>query len=391
MFQKELTKIQLKQTYEFPIEEYRARLEKVQAEMANNNLPALLLHQPENIRYVSGFFTTGIFSYHALLIPAEGEPVLIIRDMEEGAMRNTAWVSQRTAYADDKNPVPASIAAAACAVEQLGLSESVIGVDLHSWFLTPERLNELKRQLPKVTFVEEPKIVDLLRVIKSPNEIAVIRRAAAAVCAGMRGAIAAVQDGITERELATATYASLIKGGSESPVDGVIISGERTVELHGRFTDRVVQPGDPVYFELTGSVSWYVARTMRTVINGKPTDAQRRLADTIYSIQDAGIEKMQVGANAGEVDRIFREGMIRSGAKESYTNRTAYSIGLTYRPSAGEFIRELVPGSDWTFQPGMVFHVLTMAQGLGFSETILITENGPERLTDIERKLFSLK
>ncbi|TIV13340.1 MAG: aminopeptidase P family protein, partial [Mesorhizobium sp.] len=66
-----------------------------------------------------------------------------------------------------------------------------------------------------------------------------------------------------------------------------------------------------------------------------------------------------------------------------------YSLGLNQRPSAGEFIREFVPDVEWVLEPGMVFHMLMMAAGMGFSETVLVTEHGPERLTTMERKLFS--
>ncbi|WMY10885.1 M24 family metallopeptidase [Paraburkholderia phenoliruptrix] len=374
---------------DFPIHEYKQRLTALQQQLEKNRLPAVLLHQPENIRYISGFYTTGYFSYHALLVPMQGDPILVLRDMEVAAARKTAWVSSWTTYADAKDPLPAAIAASVEALNQAGLSASTIGVDLHSWFLTPERLNELKAQARQATFVAEPKLVDHLRLVKSELEIEVYRRAAQAVQAGMRAAIGAVRTGVTERELAASTYAALVAGGSESPVDGVITSGERTFELHGRFTDRQVQPGDQVYYELTGSVDWYVARLMRTAVNGKPTDDQKRVADSIIRVQDDGIALMQPGAVGADVDKVFREGLIKSGVRTTYTNRTAYSIGLNHRPSAGEFIRELVPGVDWTFQPGMVFHVLMMGQGVGFSETVLITEKGPERLTTMERSLFS--
>ena len=369
-------------------QEYEQRLAATQQAMEKAGLPALLLHQPESVRYLSGLNTTGFFSYHALLVPARGKPILVIRDVEESAARHTAWVKEWTTYADAKDPLPAAIAAGIRALDQAGLAGSKIGVDFNSWYLTPERLQELRRQAPRATFVEEPKIVDHLRLIKSKAEIEIIRRAARAVEAGMRGAIAAVKTGVSERELAAATYSALVLGGGDV-VDGVITSGERTLELHGRASDRRIQDGDPVYYELTGYVEWYVARIIRSVINGKPTDAQLRVADAILSVQDAGIAMMRPGVVAGEVDKVFREGLLRTGVRKSYTNRSAYSIGMSFRATAGEFIRELVPGVDWTFEPGMVFHVLMMAQGIGFSETILITENGPERITTMERKLFS--
>ncbi|TIW73947.1 MAG: M24 family metallopeptidase, partial [Mesorhizobium sp.] len=98
---------------------------------------------------------------------------------------------------------------------------------------------------------------------------------------------------------------------------------------------------------------------------------------------------MRPGTPASVVDRACREPLLASGLRETYTNRAGYSLGLNHRPSAGEFIREFVPGVEWVLEPGMVFHMLMMAAGMGFSETVLVTEKGPERLTTMERKLFS--
>ncbi|BAB52576.1 M24 family metallopeptidase [Mesorhizobium japonicum] len=376
---------------DFVAEEYSRRLAEIQRQLELNDLPAILLHQPENIRYVSGFHTMGYFTYHALLVPARGNPILVIRDQEENAAKKTAWVKEWTTYSDAKEPLPPQIAAAVRAIDQAGLAGGKIGVDYHSWFLTPERLEELRRQAPHTTFIKEPKIVDHLRLVKSAPEIEVVRRAAQAAMSAMQSAVDAVETGVSERKLAAAVYSGLVFGGGEVGVDCVITSGERTFELHGSHTDRRVQAGDQVYFELTGSVDWYLARCMRAVINGTPTDAQRRVAESIILVQDAGIARMKVGAVAGDVDRFMRHGLLATGARESYTNRTAYSLGLNNKPSAGEFERELVPGAEWTFEAGMVFHVLMMAQGIGFSETVLITDNGPERLTTMERKLFARK
>ncbi|MDA9431821.1 M24 family metallopeptidase [Bradyrhizobium sp. CCBAU 51627] len=374
---------------DFDVAEYRERLRRTQEEMAKHDLPVLLLHQPENILYLTGFYTTGYFSYHALAVPGSGEPTLILRDMEIPAARSTSWVKSHTIYADAADPVPVWLDAARRALDGFGLAGGRIGVDEHSWFLTVERWKMLQALLPKATLVREPRIVDQLRLIKSPREIDYLRQAARQVEVGIRAGIEAIAPGATERVVAGAVFNALVGAGSGLPLSGIIMSGNRTDQLHGDYSDRSLEQGDAVYFELQGIHQKYWARLMRTAVVGQPTDDQRRIAETIIRIQDEAIALMRPGTSAGVVDRACREPLLASGLRETYTNRAGYSLGLNYRPSAGEFIREFVPGVEWVLETGMVFHMLMMAAGMGFSETVLVTDQGPERLTRMERKLFS--
>ncbi|TKV74092.1 aminopeptidase P family protein [Bradyrhizobium elkanii] len=374
---------------EFPAEEYRTRLQRTQEEMAKHDLPVLLLHQPENILYLTGFYTTGYFSYHALAVPSRGDPVLVLRDMEVPAAHSTSWLKSYTIYADAADPIPVWLDAARRALDGLGLAAGRVGVDEHSWFLTVERWKMLQAQLTNATLVREPRIVDCLRLIKSPTEIDYLRSAARQVEVGMRAGIEAVAPGVTERELAGAVFNALVKAGSTLPLSGIITSGNRTNQVHGSYSDRILELGDTVYFELNGIYQKYWARLMRTAVVGRSTREQQSIAETIIRIQDEAIALMRPGISAGVVDQACREPLLASGLRKTYTNRAGYSLGLNYRPSAGEFIREFVPGVEWVLEPGMVFHMLMMAAGMGFSETVLVTEQGPERLTGMERKLFS--
>lgn len=374
----------------FPAEEYRGRLQRTQAEMAKHSLPVLLLHQPENIFYLSGLDQVGYFSYQALAVPSRGDPALIVRDMELPTARSTSWVANHTIYSDAADPITVWLDATRRALDGLGLAGGRIGVDEHSWFLTIERWKMLQALLPHATLVREPRIVDHLRLIKSPREIDYLRGAARQVELGMRAGIEAIAPGVKELELAGTVFRTLVNAGwSGGPVGGIITSGSRTNLIHGGYSDRRLGRGDAVYLELSGVYRKYWARLMRTAIVGSPTAEQQRVSETIIRIQDEAIQLMKPGTPAALIDRACREPLLASGLRETYTNRAGYSLGLNERPSAGEFIREFVPGVEWELKAGMVFHMLMMAAGIGFSETVLVTERGPECLTGMDRKLFS--
>jgi Xaa-Pro dipeptidase len=126
---------------------------------------------------------------------------------------------------------------------------------------------------------------------------------------------------------------------------------------------------------------------MRPMKVGLATDDDHRLAETLIAIQDAALAAVKPGVPAAVPDAIYREGVLGRGLRESYTNKTFYSVGLILQPNGGERL-EAAPGCGWSFAPGMVFHTYLLARGFGMSETIAVTATGYERLTNFPRRLL---
>ncbi|MEW2571847.1 Xaa-Pro peptidase family protein [Streptomyces sp. NPDC047070] len=373
-------------TYAFSPAEYDERLMKVRAGMEQADLPVLVLHLPDTVCYLSGLDLghSGYFAYHALIVPLEGEPVLVFREMERPPVEATAW-TPRISYADtDEQP----IATTKRVLEDLGLAGGRIGVDQHAWNLTVDRFQTFQGLLPDATLVKEPLIAERVRLIKSAQEVEYIRRGARAAEAGMRAGIEAVAAGVPELHLAAAIASGQARGGSEDHLAGVVGSGEKAAWLHSTWTDRRLEAGDPVKFELSGVAKHYWGRLMRTTVVGEPTDEHKRIADVLRKAQDDGISRMAPGVTAADIDDACRLPVMKAGILENYQNRVGYGLGVLFRPMAGDFTREFMPGAAWTLEAGMVFHMLTQAHGIAFSETVLVTEDGHEVITDFERELF---
>ncbi len=224
-----------------------------------------------------------------------------------------------------------------------------------------------------------------MRLIKSPAEIAYQRHAAKAAELGMQAAVQTAKAGVTEREVAAAVCSAMISAGSDEPGPGVMSSGERARHLHGGYSDRSLNQGDTLQLECTPSVRNYHARFMRTIKIERSSDQDDRNAELLLDIQDRALNA--VGPGLPDADQIYREGILASGLTKSYTNKTFYSIGLILRPSGGEPL-EATPDCEWLFEPNMTFHTYLLVDGFGFSETIVVTENGYERLTNYSRCLL---
>lgn len=372
--------------FDFTVEEFKSRVAKTQAAMAKHQLPVLLVHAPENITYLSGFRMLGFFMYHALIVPAQGEPVLVVRDVEQPTADVTSWLKERSVYIDIEDPINATERA----LKKLGLDASTIGLEYSTWFLTLDRYETLKKLLPRAKFVKQPEIVRSLRLIKSPAEIEYLRQASRVAEKMIGAGFKASRAGASERDIASAVTVAQIQSGGDGHLEPILMTGPRTRELHGTWTDRVLEKGDSVYMELNGVVKGYWSKILRTGVLGRPSDEQRRAADVVLAALNDGMSRMRTGANAGEIDDALRQPVLKAGLRKSYYHRVGYTMGLLYPPSSGEYLREMMSGDNWTLEAGQVFHMLVIGGGVGFSETVLVTDNGPDFLTKYERKLIEL-
>ncbi|MCW1842436.1 M24 family metallopeptidase [Prosthecomicrobium hirschii] len=367
----------------FAREEYLARVERLRAGLVAQGLDALVAFMPETVTWSTGFFTRGYSSYQFAIIPVAGDPVLFCRDVEEYYLDATCVFPGRVMWtdSDDRDAV------AAGAIRTTLGPKARVGIEMGAWPLSAGRFAALQARLPEVGFVDCTALTTGLRLVKSPAEIAYQRAAARAAEAGMAAGIEAAVAGTTERDMAAAICAAMIRAGSDLPGPGVLSSGERAFHLHGGYSDRVLERGDIVQLEVTPNVRHYHARFMRPMKVGVATDEEQRTVETLIAIQDQAIATVAPGVAATVPDGIYRQGVLGAGLRESYTNKTFYSVGLLLQPSGGEPL-EAEPKATWRFEPGMVFHTYVLAHGFGMSETIAVTETGCERLTTFPRRLF---
>ena len=134
----------------------------------------------------------------------------------------------------------------------------------------------------------------------------------------------------------------------------------------------------------------YGARVMRCVSVGPPPAVLTRAAETLAALQDRQIAAIRPGAVAGDVDAILRDGILAAGLRDSFDNITGYTLGFYSHatPHTSDFTRIFHPGATWKIEAGMVFHMYVSAAGASFSETVLVTGTGAERLTRTPRELI---
>lgn len=369
--------------YWFEKAEYEQRLARVQQQLVEKGYDAMLAFMPESVTWITGFFTRAYSSFQFALIPASGEPTVICRDVEAYYLDSTCLYADRVLWSDSDDKTAVAVQAIR---SRLGASPR-LAIEMAAWPLSVARFNGIKAGLPDALMLDESQMLTQMRFIKSAAEIAYQRRAGKAAEAGMTAAIASAKVGVSEREMAAEICSAMIRAGSDLPGPGVMSSGERAYHLHGGYSDRVLAHGDIVQIETTPNVRHYHARFMRPIRVGQASDEDYRIVERLIAIQDAAMAEVRPGVAATLPDALYRDGVMTAGLRDTYTNKTFYSVGLLLAPSGGEPL-EAAPGCDWHFAPGMTFHTYVLARGFGMSETIAITEDGYERLTQYPRQLF---
>ena len=369
----------------FSREEYGRRLAAVRAAMRERQAEVVLVDEAEHLCYLTGFDRSAT-RYQVCAVPLEGDPVIVLRSLDEPSFRERSWLTDYVVVADWEDPVEVMAATLA----RRGWADRRIGLELDSNYLTVRRWQQLTAALPRATFVDFGEVLRGLRLRKSAEEIAYLRQAADIADRAIAAAVAAAAEGKSEREAAIAASRTFLELGADTARAGVITSGSRASSLHGVLGDHRLERGDILHLELTPQVRGYSARIMRPTVIGRPSQAQADAARTLVEVQDRQLAAMKPGAVATDVDRICRDGVLAAKLRDRYENATGYTLGYyaPWSPRTSDFTRLFVPTATWALEAGMVFHMYTSAQGLAFSETVLVTDGGAERLTRQDRVLF---
>ncbi|MFN8592806.1 MAG: Xaa-Pro peptidase family protein [Thermomicrobiales bacterium] len=374
----------------FPRAEFDHRLDRLRAAMAERGVELALIHSPENVCYLTGHETPGYYVYQCLLVPAAGEPVLLMRETETVNARIFSYLNDVQGYPDTVDPVDATLEA----IRSRGFPLTTIGLEERSWFLPPLAYRRVRDALDADTVVPIDDLVARLRLIKSPLEIAAIREAARVTSAAMEAALATVAPGVSEREVAATIFATLMREGSEYlGMEPFVASGPRSGAIHASWSDRIIGENETVLVEIGAAVKRYHAALMRTAAVGALPDKLQQMADVCIAALTAAVEQVRPGNTPEMVDRACKAVIAEGGLLDCYRKRTGYSIGLAFAPDWGEgHILSLREGEHTEFAPGMVVHVVPALRqvglgGVGFSETILVTPDGHEVLTSVPRTL----
>ncbi|MBI0577852.1 M24 family metallopeptidase [Neobacillus cucumis] len=383
----------------FATSEYKERIRKTKERMMQKGIDVLLITDPANINYLSGYDGWSFYVHQMLVVIIDEEqPMWIGRGMDANAAKVTTWLYRENIipypddyiHSDTKHPMDF----VAGFLKQIGQEKRSIGVEMENYYFTAKSYEQLKKGLPNASFQDATLLVNWVRLIKSDAEIEYMKRAAIIAEKAMQAGIELIQEGIRECDVAAKIFYTQITGTEEFGGDYPAIvpllpSGEKTSTPHLTWTDERYKDGDAVILELAGCYKRYHSPLARTVQIGKPKEEMETLSRVAVEGINACLEMIRPGIAAEEIEETWRKTIEKSGfVKES---RLGYSMGCNYPPDWGEHTVSIRKGDKTILQPNMTFHLIPGLwldkYGFEVSESIRITETGCETFAKLPRDL----
>jgi Xaa-Pro aminopeptidase len=263
------------------------------------------------------------------------------------------------------------------------LDSAVIGIENVIWLPTLERL---KQAFPKMRFKEATSLFHRARQVKTPDEIAALRKAVAIMQSALDVTFQSLTEGMTEREAAGIAQKEVIAQGAD-PIFMVIEFGANGAHVDTWPTETPLKKGDLVHTDCVCLYEHYYADTARSVVFGQePTAKQRQYFEAVVQAEQRGVECIKPGARASEVFRIM-DATLRQGIPHATRFNVGHSIGLeVWEPPL------LAPGDDTVLEQDMVINIEPPYSEFGFGglqveDTLLITADGNEMLTRLDESL----
>ncbi|WP_414246347.1 M24 family metallopeptidase [Castellaniella hirudinis] len=367
----------------FEPREYQERLAKVRAEMARKGLDLCLVSSPENIFYLTGLDHWGYYVPHMLVVPIEGELIIVTRAMEVVTITNQVHNARFVGHSDSESiAVKVLDCLRALAPRRVGLETWAAGFPFGFG-------QALQAGLPGVEWLDFNYVIDDLRNVKSPAEQVYLREAARVSNAMMKATLEAIHDGVTENQVAAQCYLAMVEAGGSYPGYGPFIRPEsRLGEEHGTWGQGTLRRGDVLFLEFSGCVHRYHAPMGRLVHLGPAPRETHHMAGVCKDAFHAVTEALKPGVPARDVYAAWQGVADRAGLSHYRRHHCGYLVGVGVPPSwqGGNRVVGLRHDSDLVMQPGMSYHVLSWLMGTGqgdyfISNTVLLTESGAEILT----------
>ena len=423
----------------FPKEEYDTRLAKVRDTMSELGLKGLLVASPENIFYLTGLEHQGYFAYEMLVIPLEGTPILVTRAMEKATVRDQVPWIVHFGYSDGVDPIPAAtnrnddiimqemsqsgqssglrpwemsvgvavsgplaqdtkipVSKTVEAMASVGLDHGRIGVEKRSSFFPFSIAEGLLEATPKIEWTDASDVVNDCRLIQTPRELAITRKAAKLTDSMLLSAVAAAGPGVYEREVMAAVYDSMFRRGGTYPGFIPLIRSTRTIEHeHGTWTDGAIKSRDMLFVELAGCVRRYHAPAGRLLFIGRAPKNAYNMQKICESAMLRAAQEIGPDVVADDVYRAWQSTIDSAGLQGYTRHHCGYAVGIGFPPSwsGSGTPRGLRKGSTMKLKPGMVFHLMSWLLRTGhgdsfLSDTIVVTDKGCEFLTSAAREVI---
>jgi Xaa-Pro aminopeptidase len=371
------------------------RLSALRTALREAGLDALALIPGSNLRYVTGFSPMRSKRVVIALFPTNDRPAAIaLPTLEKPGVR--AHLGDAATYHtwDDATGPDAAVRSA---LDAAGLSGSItLGVEFAE--MRVQDLRTLERAAEtfggSVEVADATQLIGRLRMVKGPDEIAAMEKAAQIVEQALQRTIDQIAVGKTERELAAFCTNAILEAGAEAEsFEAFVASGPNTANPHHEPGDRAIQAGELVMIDCGAVYNGYASDITRTLAVGEPGDEARSIYEIVKAANEAGKQAVHPGATGEAIDRATRSVIEAAGYGDYFVHRTGHGLGMEVfpcheHPDIVQGSTEPLPaGTTFTIEPGIY---LDGVGGVRIEDDVVVTDDGYRSFTSFPRDLVVL-
>ena len=295
------------------------RLDRLNAQLPERELDAMLVSAPENRRYLSGF--TGSAGYLGI---CKGHAVLVT---------DSRYTEQATRQAPDFKVIQVRGGwdwlmdwLKETGVSRLGFESQNLTVATYNSLLDALKEHE---SLNHVSLVAASGIAEEQRILKDSDELSSLQKAIDASDAAMDMVCPEIREGMTEREVAWRMEMAMRDFGSDGiSFDTIVAAGPNGAMAHHMPSDRPIVSGEPIVIDMGAKVGGYCSDITRTVVLGEPDDTFRKIYDTVLGAQLTAIHTVKAGMTGEECDGLARTVISEAGYGDNFGHSLGHGVGL---------------------------------------------------------------
>lgn len=302
--------------------DYQARLTKIRKLMEEHKIDAILVHLWPNQYYVSGMYQH-LPWYPVEPVPPTEAPLIVFREsgkdpvflclwLTSNGLKEGTWIKDVRVI--DKEPYGKRswFEYTADVLKEKGVDGGTIGIEKDVCVIST--FEKLQSVLPKARFKAADEIFQMARIVKEPEEIALIKESVFVAEAGLKAGMETAKVGVLESEIQKAVEIEMKRRGAIREVETMVQSGIRTAN-HRAFGAnwKKIEENDLVAIDVGCVYKGYGSDLTRTWVVGKPTDAQKKIADDIVRVREKVIARMKPGVTIGELYDLGRTDLKNAG------------------------------------------------------------------------------
>ena len=349
------------------------RLTKLRETLTTDGLDAILITQPENRRYLSGFTgSTGV------LLISQDQAVLAtdFRYYEQVEKQAPDFrLAKVTARFETLLPE---------LIQQVGAKT----VGFESAHLTVEQHREWREVAEDFELLPTKELAQKIRAIKDEGELGKIKKAIALADQAIAHIADFIEPGMTEKEVAWELEVFMRTHGAEKLAFDIIVgSGPNGAMPHATVSERVIRAGKPIVIDMGAVIDGYNSDLTRTICAGRPDDKFKEIYDIVLEAQLTAEQSIRPGMQGKQADAIARKVIEEAGYGENYGHGLGHGVGLAVheKPGVGRLSEDVLePGMVFTVEPGIY---LPGWGGVRIEDIVVMREDGVEVLTQARKEL----